>query len=228
MRTFTIKITLESDALIGSGEGFGAIIDTDIVFDKVGIPYIPARRTKGCLRDSARETCAMLESAGIDSFIDLRKEEEPEEGYRIVNDVFGRTGQEKPSPVFFSRLTIENYDANRKWLKYLLKEYTELLSAQNVLSAFTEIRQQTAIDEKSGVAKEHSLRTVRVVKKGVKFEGEIQVENDNAVELLSLACLNLKNIGTKRNRGFGEVLCELFEGDREYAVIGRLEALCIN
>ncbi len=226
MRTFTIKITLESDALIGSGEGFGAIIDTDIVFDKVGIPYIPARRTKGCLRDSAREVCAMLERAGIDSFIDLRKEEKNEDEYKVVNDVFGRAGQEKPSPVFFSGLTIENYDANRKWLEYLLKEYKELLSVQSVLSAFTEIRQQTAI--KDGVAKEHSLRTVRVVKKGVKFEGEIQVESDNAIELLSLACLNLKNIGTKRNRGFGEVLCELFEGDREHTVIDRLEALCIN
>ncbi len=226
MRTFTIKITLESDALIGSGEGFGAIIDTDIVFDKVGIPYIPAKRVKGCLRDSAREVCAMFESARIDSFINLRKEEKKEDGYKIVNDVFGRTGQEKPSPIFFSRLTIEDYDANKNWLEYLLKKYKELLSAQKVLSAFTEVRQQTAI--KDGVAKEHSLRTVRVVKKGVKFKGEIQVDDDNAAELLSLACLNLKNIGTKRNRGFGEVLCELFEGDREYGVIDRLEALCIN
>jgi len=226
MRALTIKIALKSDALIGSGEGFGAVIDTDIVFDRVGIPYIPARRIKGCLRDSAREICVMFESAGIDSFLDLRKEEKTENGYKIVNDVFGRAGQEKPSPVFFSRLTIEDYDANKKWLEYLLYEYKELVSAQSVLSAFTAIRQQTAI--KDGVAKEHSLRTARVIQKGVKFEGEIQVDDDNAVELLSLACLNLKNIGTKRNRGFGEVLCELFEGDMEHTVIDRLEALCIN
>jgi CRISPR-associated protein Csx10 len=227
MRALTIKISLKSDALIGSGEGFGAIIDTDIVFDKVGIPYIPARRIKGCLRDSAREICVMFESAGIDSFLDLRRDEKNEKEYKIVNDVFGRAGQEKPSPVFFSRLTIEAYNVNRKWLEYLLNEYKELVSAQSVLSAFTEIRQQTAIN-KDGVAKEHSLRTVRVIQKGVKFEGEIQVDDDNAVELLSLACLNLKSVGTKRNRGFGEVLCELFEGDREHTVIDRLEALCIN
>jgi len=226
MKALTIKISLKSDALIGSGEGFGAIIDTDVVFDRVGIPYIPARRIKGCLRDSAREICVMFESAGIDSFLDLRRDEKNEKEYKIVNDVFGRAGREKPSPVFFSSLTIEDYNANRKWLEYLLSEYRELVSAQRVLSAFTEIRQQTAI--KDGVAKEHSLRTARVIQKGVKFEGEIQVDDDNAVELLSLACLNLRNIGTKRNRGFGEVLCELFEGDIEYTVIGKLEALCIN
>ena len=51
MMNHKINVKLKSDALIGSGEGFGAIIDTDVVFDEVGIPYIPGRRIKGCLKD---------------------------------------------------------------------------------------------------------------------------------------------------------------------------------
>ena len=42
-----ITIKLLSDALINSGEGFGAIIDSDVVFDDIGLPYIPAKRIKG-------------------------------------------------------------------------------------------------------------------------------------------------------------------------------------
>ena len=39
MKTLTIELKLLSNTLIGSGEGFGAIIDTDVVFDETGIPY---------------------------------------------------------------------------------------------------------------------------------------------------------------------------------------------
>jgi CRISPR/Cas system CMR subunit Cmr4 (Cas7 group RAMP superfamily) len=60
MKTYTLKLTLLSPCLIGSGEGFGAVIDSDIVFDEFGIPYIPAKRIKGCLRDSAIEVCEMF------------------------------------------------------------------------------------------------------------------------------------------------------------------------
>lgn len=47
MAVFTFNLELLSDTLIGSGEGWGATIDTDVVFDDFGLPYIPARRVKG-------------------------------------------------------------------------------------------------------------------------------------------------------------------------------------
>lgn len=46
MKSYTIEIQLISDAIIGSGEGFGSLIDTDIVFDGLGVPIIPARRIR--------------------------------------------------------------------------------------------------------------------------------------------------------------------------------------
>ena len=51
----TLTITLKSDLCVGSGYSYAGLIDSDICFDKYGIPYIPARRLKGCLRQSAED-----------------------------------------------------------------------------------------------------------------------------------------------------------------------------
>ena len=238
MKTYTLSIKLLSDALINSGEGFGAIIDSDVVFDDVGLPYIPAKRIKGCLRDAAREVCAMLEEAQVYAFLNLDKTKDGE--YQIFEQVFGAPGKEFPAPVYFSHLTIDDYGKNRQWLEYLRDKYTKehedsskakyrtgILTRDSVLTTFTTIRQQTAIS-KEGVADEHSLRTIRVLKKGIVFHGEIHaLENDqNTVKLLTLGCLNLRRIGTKRNRGFGEVDCRLLDGAKEVSILDELEALC--
>ncbi len=211
MKTLTIEITLKSSTLTGSGEGFGAIIDTDIVFDEIGLPYIPAKRIKGCLRDSATEVSEMFNSSGINFPLD-------------IDNTFGKEGQEKSCPVYFSNLTIEDYQANKAWLQYYKK--SNLLSEESIINFFTEIRQQTAINEDTGVAKDHSLRTIRVIKKGHKFTGEIQVEDTSIIDTLSLACLNMRHIGTKRNRGFGEIECNLYEGSSKISVLERLETIC--
>jgi len=59
MSKFTLVIALKSYTLIGSGEGYGSVIDTDAIFDNYGLPYIPARRIKGLLRESALEISEM-------------------------------------------------------------------------------------------------------------------------------------------------------------------------
>lgn len=215
MKTYTIQIELKSDALIGSGEGFGAVIDSDIVFDNLGIPYIPAKRIKGCLKDSAIEVGQMFNQSEMNIEIDK---------------TFGKPGEEASTPVYFSNLTIDEYERNRQWLEYLVSnDEAGILSSDNILSTFTSIRQQTAIDKK-GVADEHSLRTIRAIKKGLIFKGKIQVEiNDQPIsDTLALACLNLRYLGTKRNRGFGEVECKLFDGAKEVSVMDQLEAICTD
>ncbi len=204
MTTYTLTITLKSPALIGSGEGFGAGIDSDVVFDDIGIPYIPAKRIKGCLRDAAVDVKAMFELSGISYPLQL-------------DTTFGLRGSRRSAPVYFSNLTIHAYEANYDWLRYLLnvkehgkKLYRDLLSSESILDAFTEIRQQTAIDP-DGVAQDHALRTIRVVKADTCFSGVIQVQGDGEGirETLQLACLQLRNFGTKRTRGFGEISCSL-------------------
>ena len=50
-----IRIQLLSDLCTGSGETYNSMIDSDITYDEYGIPYIPARRIKGCIREAALE-----------------------------------------------------------------------------------------------------------------------------------------------------------------------------
>lgn len=216
MSKYKIKLELISPTLVGSGEGFGAIIDTDIVFDEVGIPFIPAKRIKGCLRDSAMEVREMFDRSKID--FQLK-----------INETFGMSGRENSTPIYFSNLTIQDYEQNKKWLEYLIskKEYSNILSKDRVLETFTETRQQTAIGSE-GVALAHSLRTIRVLKSGLIFYGEIEIEPEDPeiTNTLIFACSNFRHLGTKRNRGYGEIGCKLIEGEQEIYIKEKLEEIC--
>ena len=58
-----IRITLHSDLCVGNGESRGNAVDTDIVLTAAGLPRIPARRLKGCLRAAAGELAALGDEA---------------------------------------------------------------------------------------------------------------------------------------------------------------------
>jgi len=228
MKTYNLKLTLQSPCLIGSGEGFGAVIDSDIVFDELGIPYIPAKRIKGCLRDSAIEVCEMFKQAEIKMFV--LEEENSENRFKIISRLFGNPGDEKPAQVYFSNLTIEGYEEIVQWLRYLMNEYQDIITRESIINQYTELRQQTAIDEGTGTAQEHSLRTIRVAKRGISFTGTIDIEkaNDDLIALLYFACKNLRRMGTKRNRGFGSIECEIYEDSKEINFLAKLEELCMQ
>jgi len=221
MKEYILKVKLNSPALTASGEGFSAIIDTDIVFDEIGLPYIPAKRIKGCLLDSARK----VEDMFFDhSKINLSLN---------INKTFGVVGTKMSAPVYISNLYIEDYATNKDWLNYFLKSdnYKAVLSKDRILETFTHIRRQTAIGEE-GVAREHSLRTARVINKGTCFFGDIKTANkdDEIINTLTLACLNLRRIGMMRNRGFGEITCSLHDKKNgpKISITDKLEGLCIN
>ena len=50
-----IKIELLSDLCTCSGETYNSMVDMDVVYDENGIPYIPAKRLKGCIRESLQQ-----------------------------------------------------------------------------------------------------------------------------------------------------------------------------
>ncbi|MDY0096541.1 MAG: RAMP superfamily CRISPR-associated protein [Candidatus Vecturithrix sp.] len=203
MTNYKLKLELCSPTLVGSGEGFGALIDTDVVFDDVGIPYIPAKRIKGCLRDAALDAQDMLELTKTMVCLEIDR-------------TFGIPGDMTAAPVYFSNLTIPEYCPTYEWLKYLLKskKYPTILSPSQIVKTFTELRQQTKINE-DGTAEDGSLRTSRIIKTGYCFYGEIAVNHEDADQrirqTLLLACLNFRAFGTKRTRGFGEMRCLLLD-----------------
>jgi len=211
MRKLTLKIKTRSEVLVGSGEGWGATIDSDIVFDEYGLPYLPAKRIKGVLRESAVEVAEMF--SGIDPCLEKK-----------VESLFSidKRGERDFSPVCFDNLYLEEHEKNRKWLQWAMMEgYPSLISKDMILKTFTNIRQQTAID-KDGIADDNSLRTIRVLKRDISFSGAVQVEDGFELDPLCLAASNLRYIGTSRNRGFGHIHCELSDKGQE------LTSSCLN
>ncbi|WP_029522231.1 RAMP superfamily CRISPR-associated protein [Persephonella sp. KM09-Lau-8] len=183
-----IKIKTLSPTLISSGEPSG-LIDNDIIFDNENLPYIPAKRLKGLLKESALEVLEILNIEDRKTFFSL----------------FGSPDRDKEAKLDFENLKIENYKDFSTFLKYVLSS-EEIFDKSHVLEVFTSIIQQTSIDEK-GVAKEGSLRIYRVLDKNMTFEGEIKAKELTKKEeaLLLLAAQNLKRIGLRRNRGFGQI-----------------------
>jgi len=211
MKKYNIKLTLLSDTIIGSGEGAGPIIDSDVIYDDAGIPFIPAKRIKGLLRDSLNE---------IINYPALKY------GQDLLTDLFGDKGIKKGA-VEFSNLFINDYQNVYKYLRYLISE--NKIPLDFIKSYFSNIRSQTTIED--GVAKENSLRTIRVLNKDISFYGEIKLfkEEEKYTKLLSLSCRNLKNMGTKRNRGFGRVSVSLLDNiDLFNHYFKKAEDICIQ
>ena len=196
--TYTFKIHLISDAFVSSGDGFGTLVDADIVFDQVGLPYIPARRLKGCLKAGLEEVKGMLAEAGVQS--PLISEE-------ATNSIFGKAGSRQSQSLHFEDLRVADYEKNRSYLEAVIQ--SGLVHAQEVLEEMTRIRQFTALD--NGVADPHSLRSIRVIQKGETFMSSLHVPHESQLQGFALACQGLQELGlgAKRRRGFGKVHCEL-------------------
>jgi RAMP superfamily len=131
--------------------------------------------------------------------------------HKDIYALFGIAGRAESGELSFSNAYIEKHNLNRQWVEWLESTHKSIFSKDTVLNTFTSIRRQTAIGEK-GIKKEHSLRTSRVLNRGLKFSSRIEasenIENKQ-IEFLSFAARNLRHIGTNRNRGFGLVSCSL-------------------
>ena len=197
----TIKIQVDTLAftLIGSGEGFGSIVDSDVVFDDLGVPYIPGRRIKGLLREKAREIMEIFNPT-----MNLFSEED----FYVL---FGKTG-EREARIQIDNLKIVGYQEFNSWLKYSFQSnrLKYIVNKLSIMDYWTKIIYNTAVTP-SGLAKKHSLRSSRVLNPDISFVGKIRLDkcSEKQIYLLSLACANLDRIGSKRNRGFGRIKCSL-------------------
>lgn len=179
-----LKITLKSDLCAASGDSFSSVIDTDVSYDKYGFPFIGGRRLKGCLREAAE-------------LIVTDKD--------LINKIFGESGNSSSGSLKLSDAHIEDYDS-------MIKE-AEGINAEKITSLYTYTRAATAI--KNDTAKDNSLRFTRVVRHYSPIDNnselvfiarcELDPEYDEEFACIAKA---LRNIGYKRNRGFGAVKCE--------------------
>lgn len=64
---YTLTIQLLSPTMLMSGQG-DVNTDSTIVHDRYGIPFIPAKRVRGVLYESALEVAEMMETAKMTAF----------------------------------------------------------------------------------------------------------------------------------------------------------------
>lgn len=187
-----LEMELLSDAIPGSGEGLSGIIDIDVASDEYGIPYIPAKRIKGVLRESALELkdTAVLHCA--------------------VDDIFGSSGQQEGTAFKISDGYIENYVIYKEFLEYAANrdELAPLFNREIILDGFTYQRSHTTIDHQTGTAKENTLRTSRVLKRGLKFYFHVEFPPNSDEDYQSdmeKICKVTRRFGLSRTRGLGEI-----------------------
>lgn len=185
-----LRIELLSDLCSGSGDVYNSAVDVDVVYDDYGFPFIPAKRLKGCLREACLELTE-FEVVG-------------KEAYEAL---FGREGKQA-SRFFLDNAFPENYEAMVADIRRMGDPI--LTHPQRVLGLYTYTRTQTAMTP-DGTASGNSLRTVRVIKRGLVFEAALSLngeEKGNAskeTELLRKAAGLVRHIGTGRTRGLGLV-----------------------
>ena len=215
MGKYKLDITLKSDICPGSGYAYSGLIDSDVCFDDLGIPYIPGRRLKGCLKESA----------------DMLKDNNYLENE--VYQIFGQSGAKESGSILVGNAYIKGYDTLREELsaalmieKNILEEEKKdtkeksapTLTPQSILDIFTSVKAQTKLND-DGVAMDDTLRYTRVVNQHCKtcatdaaeeltFTAEITLDENyfNDVENIVNAT---RNIGMDRTRGLGSVVCKI-------------------
>ena len=191
------------------------MLDGDVCYDTYGLPYIPAKRIKGCLREAAEELRHMGDCLEDDKF-------------RIdVEQIFGA---EDRGVLILSNAKLMEKDKDENILHHedfvsdLLhakNEESQKFHQQQVISMFTYIRRMTKLNE-HGSAEDTSLRSLRVLKKRLCFEADIDIDRkrleektalsfDTVKKELELCCKALRHMGLHRTRVMGEVVVSVHE-----------------
>ena len=195
MLRYILKIKLLSDMCCGTGEGDGIRQDISSTYDKNGFPIIYGRRLKGLLRDKVE----FMQERGYIA-----------EG--MSEKIFG-TGYFKGN-IRVGNAQLSNINELKEELECLTDEQRKIINPTSIEEIYTVNRYSTAID--NGIAKEHSLRIVGMFPKGIEFKAVIEMDfskDSDEFTVISDACKLLRNMGVGRNRGYGEVRCELSEDE---------------
>lgn len=178
MKQITIKIEFFSPWNCSSGLSAGSDADSLVIKTPDNLPYIPGRTVKGLIRNA------------IEDYISLSGKNFP------IDEMFGKgteTDNDEDMPkmghLFFSDATLAHNEA-------------QSIIAGRLSDFLYQNRTSTAIDSKSGIAKDHSLRTIEVTVPCTLYATVLNVD-DNLIAIMQQALGLIKNIGTGRNRGMG-------------------------
>lgn len=202
MSTYLIRLKLLSDTTFGRGDGVSGLVDSEVQHDADGLPYLGGRTLKGLLRNECIKIMGALRSEGLHQCF------EPS-----ASRLFGSPGTtEDPSSI----MHVGNAHLPEDLCRAVHKDVRRgTLKPWEVLDSLTTIRRQTAIDPVSGAPQENTLRSIRVIIRGLPFTAQVSFAVAPSVRDLALlaACVKaLRRVGEGRNRGQGLVECRLLDG----------------
>lgn len=177
------KIKFYSDWHCGSGLSAGADLDSLVIKDRYGLPYVPGKTLKGLIREAVEEIQG-FEKSELD-----------------LTEIFGSDFGEKAS---------EQSEGCCFFTNACLKEETvSAIVGENLQKQMYRSIASTAINE-NGVALNQSLRKMEVVIP-CELEGEILEIPDDFAEIMEKGLKFIKRLGVNRNKGFGRCSIEIIE-----------------
>jgi len=186
----TIRMELLSDTTFGRGEGTAGQVDVEVDHDELGIPFVNGKTIRSLLRD----TWLTMQP----QFPDLQS---------AARRVFGPHAELDETGILrIGRASIGAED--REWIKAAVERKTQPVPADAILSGFTDIRSQTSEDRETGAPQRATLRSMRVVIRGLDLSAELRwldTPTADDVRCLALALLGTRHAGLSRNRGRGHV-----------------------
>jgi hypothetical protein len=209
-----LKLTLESDAAFGRGDGLAGIVNAEVQHDRYGMPFLAGKTLKGLLTAQCAEIMFALKNIPD---LDLKPWKEGasflfgspgsrDEGARMTVDD-ARLPEDFRSRVMEEFRLIEHQPEEQRSLKRMARR-------MDYLQAFTAIRNQTAMSSKIGAPLRNSLRSTRVIVRSTPFIARLEISGNKVsdpVKSLLAACTQiLRRLGSQRNRGLGKVKAELF------------------
>lgn len=194
-----LVIELLSDTTFGRGEGTPGAVDVEVEHDAYGLPMVGGKALRGLLRDSwlsMQEHFPDLQAAGC--------------------RVLGPHGDlEETAILRIGDATIE--ESARAFFVSATERQHHPLAPETILAALTEIRAQTSEERTSGAPARTTLRSTRVVLRGLKLVAPLSwlsVPDSQDTQCLALAALATRHGGLARNRGRGHLRITI-DGDLE-------------
>lgn len=176
-----LRLELLEDTVFGSGRSVPGAEDSSVLYDKDGFPFLRGTTIKGLLREACQNVAVWSGRSKDD-----------------VRAIFGEGGVEADDP---RKLCVSDAVLPSK-VRSAFSDY----SPEEILSACTYTRTFTKVED--GTASDGSLRTVRCIKKGLVFFGDISFSDDDK-ELIAETVSSVKWVGSMRTRGLGKVKMEV-------------------
>ena len=205
MTNYILQITLQSPLTSASGEGRVGLVDRDIAYDDLGLPILPGRRLKGLWREAYRDV--------TDAWTLCQQQPTP------AAKIFGESGQksgEGEASLYVGNAELEEVSLLKPWLEYLQHQKIRKILSDDVVQHFSTVRTQTAMNRRTGVAQENTLRLTRTLQPELVFRAPVQFTRHPDKELLNALAIGaaaLQHMGTARTRGLGKVRCCLIACD---------------